>query len=74
MNDKSSQGQLSGHARVQTKRMQYCCSHMGTKDMLKMFDGIQTSFNVIQHGGQASTTCWTILHQHVASAPLKLRI
>lgn len=44
--------------------MQHCCSHLRTEAcwvMLKvMFDGNQiSSCNVVQHGGQTSTTSWT---------------
>ena len=37
-----------------------------------MFDGNQTWFNIVQHGGETSATywiqqCWTMFHQHVAT-------
>ena len=65
------------------KRMQHFCSHLRTKEMLDDVEDdvwwksnfVQhhpTSYNIVQHGGQTSATCWIqqcwmMLHQHVGS-------
>ena len=50
------------------KPNEFCCSHLGTKEMLKKVDGNQTSFNVIYFGATSCNMVDSTMLDDVASA------